>query len=405
MSTLALPQLIARIVASGCFSEPESRSLVEVMTASIVAALQRNGSTTIPGIGTFRVVTLGTEPSIAFAPDSTIAAEINAPFAMFEPMELPDGVSELDIETDEIIPFPEEERESESDIKEMTVPANDSANSTDGVAKESNADAEIAATPEQDVTEPETIKLERKAVPPPIPESIKTSEIHKAEENRPETIRPAGNSPIQNLADTKAGTLPAPIEAATPPVEKIIEKERIVEVHSDSGRHTLNIILFSVLSLIAGLIIGYFMCTRLNIDHVKNVNIEAEGVKVFPASRPETIVTELPDSTSSAIKHSTEVDTLSAEIKPAKTISVELDTVRVNRYLTTMALEHYGKKKFWVYIYLENKATLSDPDHIAPNTVVVIPPAEKYGIKSGDKTSEADAEHQAELIYRDTRLE
>lgn len=404
MSTLALPQLIARIVASGCFSEPESRSLVEAMTASIVAALQRNGSTIIPGIGTFRVVSLGTEPSIAFAPDSTFAAEINTPFAMFEPMELPDGVSELDIETDEIIPFPEEERESESDIKEMTVPANDSANSTDGVAKESNADAEIAATPEQDVTEPETIKLERKAVPPPIPESIKASEIHKAEE-RPETIRPVGNSPIQNLADTKAGTLPAPIEAATPPVEKIIEKERIVEVHSDSGRHTLNIILFSVLSLIAGLLIGYFMCTRLNIDHVKNVNIEAEGVKVFPASQPETIVTALPDSTSSTIKHSTEVDTLSAEIQPAKTISVELDTVRVNRYLTTMALEHYGKKKFWVYIYLENKASLSDPDHIAPNTVVVIPPAEKYGIKSGDKTSEADAERQAELIYRDTRLE
>ena len=403
MSTLALPQLIARIVASGCFSEPESRSLVEAMTASIVAALQRNGSTTIPGIGTFRVVSLGTEPSIAFAPDSTFAAEINPPFAMFEPMELPDGVSELDIETDEIIPFPEEERESESDIKEMTVPANDSANSTDGVAKESNADAEIAAT--QDVTEPETIKLERKAVPPPIPESIKASEIHKAEENRPETIRPVGNSPIQNLADTKAGTLPAPIEAATPPVEKIIEKERIVEVHSDSGRHTLNIILFSVLSLIAGLLIGYFMCTRLNIDHVKNVNIEAEGVKVFPTSQPETIVTALPDSTSSTIKHSTEVDTLSAEIQPAKTISVELDTVRVNRYLTTMALEHYGKKKFWVYIYLENNASLSDPDHIAPNTVVVIPPAEKYGIKSGDKTSEADAERQAELIYRDTRLE
>lgn len=54
---------------------------------------------------------------------------------MFEPMELPDGVSELDIETDEILPIPEEERESESDIKEMTMPANVSANSSDGVAK------------------------------------------------------------------------------------------------------------------------------------------------------------------------------------------------------------------------------------------------------------------------------
>lgn len=405
MSTLALPQLIARIVASGCFSESETRSLVEAMTASTVAALQRNGSATIPGIGTFRVVTLGTEPSIAFAPDSTIAAEINAPFAMFEPMELPDGVSELDIETDEVIPIIEEETEGESDTKEMFIPANDSANSTNEAADKSDADAEFAATLQQAVAAPETITLERKAVPPPIPESVKASEIHKAEENRSETNGSASNSPIQNHTDAKPAISPASIEPATPPVEKIIEKERIVEVHSDSGHHTLNIILFSVLSLIAGLLIGYFMCTRLNLDHVKNVNIEAEGVKVFPSSQPETIVTALPDSASSAITHSTEVDTLSAEIHPAQTISVELDTVRGNRYLTTMALEHYGKKKFWVYIYLENKASLSDPDHIAPNTVVVIPPAEKYGIKSGDKTSEADAERQAELIYRDSRLE
>lgn len=116
-----------------------------------------------------------------------------------------------------------------------------------------------------------------------------------------------------------------------------------------------------MLSLIAGLIIGYFMCTRLNIDHVKNVNIEAEGVKVFPASQPETIVTELPDSTSSAVKHSTEVDTLSTEIQPVKTISVELDTVRVNRYLTTMALEHYGKKNSGYIFIWKTKPRLAIP--------------------------------------------
>ena len=46
----------------------------------------------------------------------------------------------------------------------------------------------------------------------------------------------------------------------------------------------------------------------------------------------------------------------------------------------------------------ENKNVLGDPDHIAPNTVVVIPPAEKYGIKAGDKQSEADAMRRAEAI-------
>ena len=65
-----------------------------------------------------------------------------------------------------------------------------------------------------------------------------------------------------------------------------------------------------------------------------------------------------------------------------------------------MAREHYGKKKFWVYIYEENKAKLDDPDMIAANTVVVIPPAEKYGIKAGDPASEADAERKAAEIMR-----
>ena len=63
-----------------------------------------------------------------------------------------------------------------------------------------------------------------------------------------------------------------------------------------------------------------------------------------------------------------------------------------------MARRHYGKKIFWVYIYEENKNIIDDPDHIAPNTVVVIPPAEKYGIKAGDKESEADAMRRAQAI-------
>ncbi len=79
------------------------------------------------------------------------------------------------------------------------------------------------------------------------------------------------------------------------------------------------------------------------------------------------------------------------------------DTVRGNRYLTTMARQHYGRKIFWVYIYEENKAVITDPDHIAPNTVVVIPPAEKYGIKAGDKLSEQAAERKAIEIIENNR--
>lgn len=395
MSTLALPQLIARIVASGRFSESEARILLDAMTDSILASLQRSGSATVPGIGIFRVVTLGTEPSVAFAPDSTLAAEINAPFAMFEPMELPEGITELDIETEDDIALAEESTEIPPEEPAVQSAEESDEHSDENSDKNSGEESAIEKIPTTQEPE-ETEKLKESIVlPPPIPDYLKAEE-HPVEEveNTPATSPDAATTPAPDASGT---------EPSAPPVEKIIEKERIVEVHSDSGHHTMNIVLFSIISLIAGLLIGYFISSKLNFGNVKNVNIEAEGVKVFPASQPETIAVEKTDSVSSATKASTEVDTASAVVTPSQTASVVLDTVRGNRYLTTMALEHYGKKKFWVYIYLENKSSLTDPDNIAPNTVVVIPPADKYGIKAGDKASEADAERQAQLVYRDNQ--
>ncbi len=88
-----------------------------------------------------------------------------------------------------------------------------------------------------------------------------------------------------------------------------------------------------------------------------------------------------------------------ADIKEDAT-RVVTDTVKSNRYLTTMAMKHYGKKKFWVYIYEENKEKLQDPDMIPANTVVVIPPPSKYGIQPGNPASEADAEKRAAEIAK-----
>lgn len=198
----------------------------------------------------------------------------------------------------------------------------------------------------------------------------------------------------------------------TKEIEKIIEHERVVEVRDHSSHHTLHIVIASLLSLVAGLAIGYFANNRLNLSHIKNVNIEAEGVNVISKTEAKEGKSATADSLASvAAGHSDSIpaDTVSpgqgpTAVEPeAKTVetpraAIVTDTVKANRYLTTMARRHYGKKIFWVYIYEENKNIIDDPDHIAPNTVVVIPPAEKYGIKAGDKESEADAMRRAQAI-------
>ena len=75
------------------------------------------------------------------------------------------------------------------------------------------------------------------------------------------------------------------------------------------------------------------------------------------------------------------------------------DTVKVNRYITTMAQEYYGDTNFWSYIYEENKEILGHPELIQPGTIVKIPLASKYEINASDPTSIQKAKVKAFEIY------
>ncbi len=75
------------------------------------------------------------------------------------------------------------------------------------------------------------------------------------------------------------------------------------------------------------------------------------------------------------------------------------DTVTAQVVLTVLSEKHYGSPWFWVYIYEENKDKISNPDNIKPGTVVVIPPAEKYGIDPNDPASLKKAKHRSWEIW------
>ena len=74
---------------------------------------------------------------------------------------------------------------------------------------------------------------------------------------------------------------------------------------------------------------------------------------------------------------------------------VVTDTVKPGNYLSVMSRRHYGNAKFWVYIYLENKDKIKDPDNLENGMVVVIPPAAKYDIDPSSKESLKKADREA----------
>lgn len=376
MSTMSLPQLIDSLIATGIADSATIRNFIQEFTAIIEGTLARGESVSVKGIGTFHAVEVADELYIEFAPDATLAETVNAPFSIFEPVELPDNLTDADMETAEM-------------ACNETEPASQPCPPPIPPRREAAASEPAATSP---VSAP---------APDPIIETPVQPE-HAEPEHKTAAPVSGNNEPEQ----TPHNTLP------TKEIEKIIEHERVVEVRDHSSHHTMHIVIASLLSLVAGLAIGYFANNRLNLSHIKNVNIEAEGVNVISKTEAKEGKSATADSLAAvAAGHSDSIpaDTVSpgqgsTAVEPeAKTVetpraAIVTDTVKANRYLTTMARRHYGKKIFWVYIYEENKNIIDDPDHIAPNTVVVIPPAEKYGIKAGDKESEADAMRRAQAI-------
>lgn len=377
MNTMSLPQLIDALNASGIADSATIRNFIREFTAIIEGSLARGESVSVKGIGTFHAVEVADELYIEFAPDATLAETVNAPFSIFEPVELPDNLSAADMEAAEMAC---NETEPASQPCPPPIPSR---------REPAAPEAQAAATP---VSEP--------APEPTMKPSVEPEQV----EPEHKTAAPVSGNNEPEQAPQNA--LPAK------EIEKIIEHERVVEVRDHSSHHTLHIVIASLLSLVAGLAIGYFANNRLNLSHIKNVNIEAEGVNVISKTAAKEGKSATADSLASiAAGHTDSIpaDTVSSgqgstAVEPeAKTVesprpAIVTDTVKANRYLTTMARRHYGKKIFWVYIYEENKNIIDDPDHIAPNTVVVIPPAEKYGIKAGDKESEADAMRRAQAI-------
>lgn len=322
-------------------------------------------------------------------------------------------------------PQSEEEEHSEegSEKAEQTEPEAETPQEETDEPVEDEPEAE---TPnEAETAEPEETQEEPA---PQMNEEVASTEQEPEQEPEQESEPEAESIPHREPEPEEAST-PEPEPTVMPVQEPAVAT---VERHdtygddrnerTDRGGHTLNTILIAFLALLAGLLIGYFGHGMLNLNGVKSVNISAEDVQVIHQTaqteehEPEAenrAITTLPEEEEAVTAEDAPASTdngSEAETAPAQTLAPAVtakatpavtDTVKAGRFLTTMAQRHYGKKKFWVYIYLENAGKLGDPDLIPPMTVVTIPPLEKYGVNANDKASEEDAEQKAiEILSR-----
>lgn len=369
-------------------------SFLHELSQVVALALATDGYLNIDGLGVFRATTdVDGKPNVEFAPAESLATSVNAQFSIFEPVELADDVTEKTLEE---APVPEPVSMPEPEIAAEKV------------------DKEEPETEQESEPEPEP---EPKPEPEPEPESEPEPEFEP--EQKPEAQSTAKKLPTVNEAlgartirietpptikfETPADPLPVRVEQREPmPVR--VEHDQPSPPAAE-GHSNLTLIFAAVAALLLGMIIGltvgYGLWHTPSVSEIPGAMNTVGADQIASASDNATASDTVDIVTIDAEKvevNAATADSIAAAREAALRVSstaVVTDTVRAGNFLTKMARRHYGDSKFWIYIYLENKDKIADPDNLPDGLVVTVPPAAKYGIDAADKESVRKAEQLA----------
>ncbi len=329
-------QLVEKLSKTTGCSISTSEAFVRDFFQFISTQLEIKNKITIKGFGTFSVIDEDID-IVKYEPDKDISDAINLPFSCFDIIEIAQDV------TDDIF-------------------------------------AENPITNETETIE--SINLEEDIISPNIlkENTIDEEKIYPNNDNIENTV--TENEIVETISELKNEDMPS-IDNNSINTDEQDEEE----AEPEKARKNKKTILYVIITLIIGVAIGYYLG---NIYPIK-IYIGLNSHELLH----DTII----DTTTILF----EQDTISRDtvklLEDVSDINIVKDTISTNRFLTTMARKHYGEMYFWVYIYEENKNILKNPNHIKPGTVVIIPPASKYGFDKNDIESVEKAKSKAMEIY------
>ncbi len=405
--TIALPALVAELARTNNCADETASEFLHALARVVSKGLAEDGTVTVSGIGIFKIIDKPGGPEVDFLPDSELAAEVNAPFSLFEPVELAAGVSaaDLDMETATATEIPEvpcapapAETEEATEPAAPVIPEPAKPEIPAGLPPVPAAVTVTDAIPDTGVPETE---------PEPETETVQEPQHEPETEPQPQPVPEPEPAPTPQPAPkprTINETYSQTTRTYTATTHEPVREERIVKV-VDRRPNRSTVALAAVIALVAGLVIGYLAYDWLNFNGPRNVEISAEKVNVHPAVpvvfETDTTATEVvPADTARNAAATAENRAAQSARATEKAPEIVTDTVGGRRYLSVIARQHYGKDIFWVYIYEENKDRISNPNNVPEGLVVVIPPAEKYNIDPASKESVHAAERKANEIMQ-----
>lgn len=363
-------ELVDMIAESTSTTKRVCELFVKELFATVSQALIDGEQVKIKGIGTFKVarmkprkgvdvntgepIQIESHNKLTFTPDKSLAEAINQPFAQFETVVLDDDV------TDEKLAAIDEEHPSA--IPETPIITNDIGGTLADEFPEFHEPLPATEPDEFFVPEPigspkpvqeEKQKLESAPEPEPEPEPTPAKVIEPepvAVESEP--VKTAEPKPVKPVLEE-----PEPVDNFYRPEPRNVYTPTQEQIDSASAKSKLKRWLWALLAALVLGILGWLIFGGSDNGNKQNAESSQEVAPV--------------DSDATTVEAS----------------SVITDTVTSKIVLSTLSDRYYDSPWFWVYIYEENKNIISDPNNVKPGTIVVIPPAEKYGIDANDPAS------------------
>ena len=350
---LVLQDIVKALSHETDTSEALCQSFVKELFAIVAERLMDGESVTLKGVGRFDVD--GGE--VRFVADPDTAAAINSAFDCFEAIELAD-----DFDGDE----PVAEDETPDAAEEEVATTVDETAGTEDVADESPADG---AEPEE--KESQTDGLEE-------------SETDSEEEKEEDTAE----TDADNETVTEETAEEETEETAEEEAEETVEEEYDDEPQPNRGgcRFAWGFLAGFVTAAVVAAVAWFCLFGVVKKPSSQPAVIADDTAKVAAADSDSTAAVEKPQEQSEEKTAEPEKESKKAE---------QTFKVTNTAYLSNISRKFYGHYAFWVYIYLDNKDIITDPDNLPVGAELRIPAPEKYGIDKNNPESIKRAEIKA----------
>ncbi|WP_029905231.1 HU family DNA-binding protein [Prevotella sp. 10(H)] len=417
---LSLQDLIDFLARKQGITKKESETFLREFFSIISATIEKNEPVKIKDFGTFKLVKVNSRRSVdvntgeaieipahyklSFTPDKLLKEAINRPFANFESVVLEEGVSfdnidqisdqiqesldDIDLTEEDTIaeiseavtpPIKQEEESvtvQQQDVEEPQEPESIAIESPEE-EREEEAVSAVEQAEEEAIIEPET----------PAEDVIETVSSVKEDKTEVSEEMPVGSTYMavdtEENIQTNAGFVLAEEEQVLTSTDNI---DSAFENHRKRARRRRYISLgFIIFLIIAGFAVGGY--------YFQEVAKFITGEQTTGSDKDKQVVVVL-DKIAPA-------DSLIQNHEPIPIADVPLatETIKEGDTLGALAKKYYGKNTFWVYIYEENKGTITNPNNVDLGAVLVIPAPEKYGIDPDDPASVEIAKKKESKLF------